>query len=116
MLGAIRPEKLPPKTKDRYERSFQSCHLGYFLLTARLYEEGLLNNSNLTPTYTNTNDTNYNIDGNGNGNGNGCPSINVSSVLHRSARVNSRTKTTMEVDDADNTDVNTIEYGFDFEN
>jgi len=46
----------------------------------------------------------------------GCTIINVSSVLYRSARVSSRTKTTMEVDDADNTDVNTIEYGFDFEN
>ena len=33
-------------TVDGFERTLQSCHLGHFVLTARLFEEGLLNNNN----------------------------------------------------------------------
>jgi NAD(P)-dependent dehydrogenase (short-subunit alcohol dehydrogenase family) len=49
-------------TVDGIERIFQSTYLGHFLLTARLFEEGLLS-------------------------GSGCTVINVSSVAHRAAEV-----------------------------
>mmetsp|Transcript_4916 Transcript_4916/g.7292 ORF Transcript_4916/g.7292 Transcript_4916/m.7292 type:complete len:515 (-) Transcript_4916:220-1764(-) len=57
-------------TKDGFEKTFQSCYLGHFLLTARLFEEDLLNN---TPE----ND--------------GCLVINISSMAHNGAIITQNT-------------------------
>jgi len=76
-------------TVDGIEKTFQSNHLGPFVLTSRLYEEGLLN-KNMT-------------DGS-----NGCTVINVSSCTHRCAIANYREE--QEAGYAD------IIYGFDFDN
>ncbi|VEU36413.1 unnamed protein product [Pseudo-nitzschia multistriata] len=54
-------------TVDGFERTFQSCYLGHFLLTASLFGEGLLKEN----------------DGEGEG---CCTVINVSSLAHRGAR------------------------------
>lgn len=54
-------------TVDGYSSTFQSCHLGHFLLTARLLEEGLLNDDITS---------------------NGCTVINVSSCSYRSSIAN----------------------------
>ena len=74
-------------TVDGHERTFQSNHLGHFVLTARLFEEGLLNED---------------ID-----ESNGCTVINVSSVTHRTAIANYR-GVEQQPDD--------VVYGFDFDN
>ena len=77
-------------TIDGYERTFQSCHLGHFLLTARLREENLLNND--IDSVNNTS--------------NGCTVINVSSVSHNCAIANH----------GKYKDERDIEYGYDFDN
>lgn len=77
-------------TVDGYERTFQSCHLGHFLLTARLFEEGILNQ-----------DTSQSNHG-------GCTVINVSSVSHRCAEA-----WHFKEDDDKPKD---MEYGYDFDN
>ena len=74
-------------TVDNVEKTFQSNHLGHFVLTARLFEEDLLNNDNQ--------------DG-------GCTVINVSSVTHRCAIANYRGSEQKEEED--------VVYGFDFDN
>lgn len=75
-------------TVDGFERIFQSCYLGHFVLTSRLLEEGLLNGAE------------------------GCTVINVSSLLHRSAEASyqssSNGERTRTADD--------VEFGFDFDN
>ena len=73
-------------TVDGHEKTFQSNHLGPFVLTARLYDEGLLNKDTSNGS-------------------NGCTVINVSSCTHRCAIANYR-----EEQEED------IEYGFDFDN
>ncbi|KAL7540024.1 hypothetical protein ACHAXR_009803 [Thalassiosira sp. AJA248-18] len=75
-------------TIDGYEKTFQSCHLGHFLLTACMFKENLLNNDA-------TNENNH-----------GCTVINVSSVSHKSAIANHG----KYEDEGD------IEYGYDFDN
>jgi len=77
-------------TVDGYERTFQSCHLGHFLLTARLFEEGLLNQDNSKS------------------NGGGCTVINVSSVSHRCAEAWHFKEGDDKPED--------LEYGYDFDN
>lgn len=72
-----RDEELVELTVDGFERVFQSCHLGHFVLTARLFEEGLLNR----------NDGNSEASKSDNDGPGGCTVINVSSVAHRSAVV-----------------------------
>jgi len=76
-------------TVDGFEKTFQSNHLGPFVLTSKLYEEGLLNKDMSNGS-------------------NGCTVINVSSCTHRCAIANFREE--QEAGYAD------IEYGFDFEN
>ena len=73
-------------TVDNIEKTFQSNHLGHFVLTSLLFKEGLLNNNN--------------EDG-------GCTVINVSSVTHRCAIANCRGAELKEED---------VVYGFDFDN
>lgn len=77
-------------TVDGYERTFQSCHLGHFLLTARLYDEGLLNPD------TRANDSE------------GCTVINVSSVSHRCAEATHYKESEDKPEE--------MEYGYDFDN
>ena len=76
-------------TVDGAEKTFQSNHLGPFVLTSRLYEEGLLNKDTTEGS-------------------NGCTVINVSSCTHRCAIANYRGEEEVVEDD--------IEYGFDFDN
>ena len=76
-------------TVDGHEKTFQSNHLGPFVLTARLYDEGLLNKDTSNGS-------------------NGCTVINVSSCTHRCAIANYREEQEEGYED--------IEYGFDFDN
>jgi len=92
---------------DGFERTFQSCHLGHFLLTARLFEEGLLNDN-----------TNEGDEGKGRRGATGCTVINVASVAHLSAEA-----THARDDDGDengsnetNGGSNDVDFGFDFDN
>ena len=86
-------------TVDGYERTFQMCHLGHFLLTARLFEEGLLN---MDTTVTKNKE---------NGSNGGCTVINVSSVSHKCAEASHIKEGENNADDGDD-----IEYGYDFDN
>ena len=83
--GGSKPSRV--LTVDGYSSTLQSCHLGHFLLTARLLEEGLLNRDI-------------------SGSNNGCTVINLTSCSYRSAIANHG----KYKDDSD------IDYGFDFDN
>ena len=66
-------------TVDGFEQLFQSCHLGHFVLTARLFQEGLLNDND---DKNESDEANTSIEG-----ARGCTVINVASIAHRSAEI-----------------------------
>lgn len=82
-------------TVDGYETIFQTGYLGHFVLTARLYEEGLLNDIGQSTSSTQCCEQNF-----------GCTVINVSSSAHRSA----------EIYTGDGNSQDGPTYGFDFDN
>jgi len=114
-------------TVDGFERTFQSCHLGHFVLTARLFEEGLLNDDNNNDN-NNGNDADVDVDAdvdaghqekNGNDDpsslsprGGGCTVINVSSVTHQSAEANHYSNK----EEKEKNIVEEEQFGFDFDN
>ncbi len=87
-------------TVDGFEKIFQTGYLGHFVLTARLFEEGLLNNNEQTT------ETGENTQG-----ALGCKVISVSSSAHRSAEIY-----TGGTSEENETSQNPLTYGFDFNN
>eukprot|EP00751_Fragilariopsis_kerguelensis_P018537 CAMPEP_0170834518 /NCGR_PEP_ID=MMETSP0734-20130129/1009_1 /TAXON_ID=186038 /ORGANISM="Fragilariopsis kerguelensis, Strain L26-C5" /LENGTH=465 /DNA_ID=CAMNT_0011201109 /DNA_START=135 /DNA_END=1533 /DNA_ORIENTATION=+ len=100
-------------TMDGYERTFQSCHLGHFLLTACLKKENLLNDdskdtnniSNRSKKATGSTTTTDDNDSSSSPMVS-CLVINVSSLAHQTARLVNQDK---DDDDA-------VQFGLDFNN
>ena len=87
-------------TVDGFEKIFQTGYLGHFVLTARLFEEGLLNDNKQT---TQTEERSQGASG--------CKVINVSSSAHRSTEIY-----TGDTSEENETSQNPPTYGFDFNN
>ena len=100
-------------TMDGYERTFQACHLGHFLLTACLKKENLLNDdfndtnniSNRSKKATGSTTTIDDNDSSSSPSSASCLVINVSSLAHQTARLVNEDK-----------DDDGVQFGLDFNN